>query len=109
MSLHSVITFVYSSYNFRFNGCDNECLFILVLSVLQLLQAPTGAYLMRCSLYLADMYTLQYFNESAAEWRGAGCSSTSREVVARRMRASAEQCGHCVRFRIRETTLPLIP
>jgi len=46
------------------------------------------------------MYQLQYWHEHAMEWRGAGCSSTSREVVERRMRGAAEQCDYCVRFRI---------
>jgi len=48
-----------------------------------------------------DMYTLQYWHESTAEWRGAGCSSTSREVIERSMRYDAEQCDHSVSFRIR--------
>ena len=56
------------------------------------------------------MYTLQYWNEGAAEWRGAGCSSTSREVVERRMRGAAEQCDYCVRFRIEHLpSLPIVP
>ena len=48
------------------------------------------------------MYTLQYWNEGAAEWRGAGFTSTSLEATRRRMRGAAEQCDHCVSFRIRE-------
>ena len=46
------------------------------------------------------MYVLQYYHQSAAEWRGAGCSSPDRDVVEQRMRRSAEQCDYCVRFRM---------
>ena len=46
------------------------------------------------------MYQLQYWHESAAEWRGAGTTSLDKAVVQRAMRGAAEQCGHCVRFRI---------
>ena len=56
------------------------------------------------------MYTLQYWNEGAAEWRGAGCSSTSREVVARRLRGARTECRDLVRFRIEHLpSLPIIP
>ena len=48
------------------------------------------------------MYQLQYFNEAAAEWRGAGFTSTSLECARSRMRGAAEECGHCVSFRIHE-------
>ena len=34
------------------------------------------------------------------EWRGAGFRSDDRAAVVRRMRGAAEQCGHCVRFRV---------
>ena len=46
------------------------------------------------------MYTLQYWHEHALEWRGAGFRSEDREAVVRRMRGAAEQCDHCVRFRV---------
>ena len=46
------------------------------------------------------MFTLQYWNEGAAEWRGAGFTSTSLEATKRRMRGAAQQCDYCVRFRI---------
>ena len=50
------------------------------------------------------MYILQYWNPSTAEWRGAGCSSTSREVVERRMQRDTHMCDYVVRFRITHTT-----
>ena len=34
------------------------------------------------------------------EWRGAGYRSEDRDAVALRLRGAAEQCDHCVRFRI---------
>ena len=34
------------------------------------------------------------------EWRGAGYRSEDREAVIRRMHAAADQCDHCVRFRV---------
>lgn len=46
------------------------------------------------------MFTLEYWNEGAAEWRGAGYRSEDREAVVRRMRSSAAQCDYCVRFRV---------
>jgi hypothetical protein len=48
------------------------------------------------------MYQLQYWNEGAAEWFGAGFTSTSLESARRRMRGASEECGRCVSFRIRE-------
>ena len=48
------------------------------------------------------MYQLQYWNEGAAEWRGAGFTSTSIEAAKRRMRGASEECGGCCSFRIRE-------
>ena len=50
------------------------------------------------------MYSLQYWNAQAAEWRGAGCSSPDKQVVEQRMRRSAQQCDYCVRFRIVHVT-----
>ena len=46
------------------------------------------------------MYILQYWNQAAAEWRGAGFTSNDIESARQRMRNSAEQCGYCVQFRI---------
>ena len=46
------------------------------------------------------MFTLEYWNEGAAEWRGAGYRSEDREAVVRRMRGAAAQCDYCVRFRV---------
>ena len=51
------------------------------------------------------MYQLQYWNEGAAEWRGAGFTSDDFEAVRLRMRGAAQQCDYCVRFRI-EQQLP---
>jgi len=48
------------------------------------------------------MYSLQYWNEGAAEWRGAGYRSTDLEAVRLRMRGAAAQCDYCVRFRIEQ-------
>ena len=47
------------------------------------------------------MYSIQYWNERDAEWRGTGSGTIYDKDMARmRMRALAEQCDHCVRFRI---------
>ena len=46
------------------------------------------------------MYQLQYWNEGAAEWRGAGFRSDDIEAVRLRMRGAAQQCDYCVRFRV---------
>ena len=46
-------------------------------------------------------YTIQYWHPPAAEWRGCGAGSISDYDAARqRMRALAEQCDYCCRFRI---------
>jgi len=51
-------------------------------------------------------YCVQYWNEGAAEWRGTGTNHIPDITTARaHMRALAEQCGHCVRFRV-EQQLP---
>jgi len=50
------------------------------------------------------MFTIQYWNPVAAEWRGTGSGSISDYDAARqRMRALAEQCNHCCDFRIEPT------
>ena len=46
------------------------------------------------------MFTLQYWHESRAEWRGAGYRSDDRAAVVRRMHGASAQCDHCVRFRV---------
>ena len=52
------------------------------------------------------MYTISYWNQGAAEWRGTGSGSIAdRETARLRMRALAEQCDYCVSFRI-EPQLP---
>lgn len=54
-----------------------------------------------CSLYITTMYTIQYWNERDAEWRGTGSGSISDYDCARqRMRALSEQCNYCCTFRI---------
>lgn len=46
-------------------------------------------------------YTIQYFNEAEGTWRGTGAGSISDYDAARqRMRALAESCDYCCRFRI---------
>ena len=50
------------------------------------------------------MFTIQYWNPAAAEWRGTGSGSISDYDAARqRMRALAEQCNYCCNFRIEPT------
>ena len=48
------------------------------------------------------MYQLQYYNGSAAEWRGAGYTSNDYDEVRTRMRMSRLDCRDLVRFRIVE-------
>ena len=59
-----------------------------------------------CSLFTHDMsYTIQYWNESAAEWRGTGAGSISdRETARQRMCGMAEMTDYTVRFRIEPLT-----
>ena len=46
-------------------------------------------------------YTIQYWNELDAEWRGTGSGIIAdRDTARQRMSALAEQCDHCVRFRL---------
>ena len=53
------------------------------------------------------MYSLQYWHETRAEWRGCGVYSQDREVVARRLLGMRAQCHDSVRFRVEYTpTLP---
>ena len=48
-------------------------------------------------------YTVQYWNEGAAEWRGTGAGRIyDRDQARQRMRALAEQCDYSVRFRLEE-------
>ena len=52
------------------------------------------------------MYCIQYWNERDAKWLGTGSNNIPDFTTARaRMRAMAEQCGHCVSFRV-EQQLP---
>lgn len=46
------------------------------------------------------MYSLEYWNSRAAEWRGAGFRSPSREATVVRMREAGKACDYCVRFRV---------
>ena len=52
------------------------------------------------------MFTIQYWNERDAQWKGTG-SGTIYDIgtAKQRMRALSEQCDHCVRFRI-EPSVP---
>ena len=46
-------------------------------------------------------YTIQYFNEREAQWKGTGSGTIYDKDMARmRMRALSEQTDACVRFRI---------
>jgi len=46
------------------------------------------------------MYSLNYWNERAMEWRGTGVTSDDREYVRKRQFEYVEQSGGCVRFRV---------
>ena len=47
------------------------------------------------------IYTIQYWNERDAEWRGTGSGTIyDKSLALSRMRAMADQCDHCVRFRV---------
>ena len=49
------------------------------------------------------MYSIQYWNERDAEWRGTGSNNIADLAEAKqRMKAMAQQCGHCITFRIEE-------
>ena len=51
------------------------------------------------------IYQLQYWNERAAEWRGTGCSSHSRDVVRDyqyKMIRETGMSGAGIRFRVLE-------
>ena len=47
-------------------------------------------------------YTVQYWNERAAEWRGCGVPPTDIDWARTRMRGLSEQTGRTVRFRVIE-------
>lgn len=54
-----------------------------------------------CSIFITTMFTIQYWNERELTWKGTGSGSIADYDVARqRMRALAEQCDYCCRFRI---------
>ena len=57
------------------------------------------------SLLIRTMtYSITYWNERDLEWRGTGSNNIANLDEARkRMRAMAQQCHHCVSFRIEET------
>ena len=50
------------------------------------------------------MYTIQYWNERDAEWRGCGRVVSDIDTARRHMRGLREQCNGCVRFRAIETS-----
>lgn len=46
-------------------------------------------------------YTILYYNESHAEWRGTGSGNfTDIKDARKRMRALADQCNRCVSFKL---------
>ena len=48
-------------------------------------------------------YTITYWNERDAQWKGTGAGTIyDREMARMRMRALAEQCNYCCRFRIEQ-------
>ena len=52
------------------------------------------------------MFTVYYWNERAAEWRGTGSGSFYDLAQAKqRLRALAEQCDYCVRFKVDDVSL----
>ena len=51
------------------------------------------------------MYSLQYWNEGAAEWRGTGTVSRDIEIIRSKRANMSRQCQNCVRFRI--LTIPV--
>ena len=48
-------------------------------------------------------YSLQYYNEGAGVWRGAGFTSDSKELVQAKMKEDYSNCGGTVSFRILST------
>ena len=57
-----------------------------------------------CNFTLLTMYNVQYWNPRDAQWRGTGSNNLPDITTAtRRMKAMAEQCGYCCRFRVIET------
>ena len=51
------------------------------------------------------IYSLEYWNERAAEWRGTGCSSHSRSLVRQhqlKMIRQSGMSGSGIRFRVLE-------
>ena len=52
------------------------------------------------------MYTIQFWHGQKAEWRSTGSGTFyDRSHAVQRMRALADQCDHCVRFRIAEAVV----
>jgi hypothetical protein len=48
-------------------------------------------------------YSLQYFNESACEWRGCGVNNQPRQWVENRLNDLRRSSGNSVTFRIVHT------
>lgn len=51
------------------------------------------------------IFQLQYWNERAAEWRGTGCSSHSRDIIRERQYKMIRETGMSgagIRFRVLE-------
>ena len=52
------------------------------------------------------MFTVYYWNERDAEWRGTGSGSFyDLSHAKQRLRALAEQCDYCVRFKVDDVSL----
>ena len=56
-----------------------------------------------CSLYIIIMFTIQYWNQQDAEWKGTGSGTFyDRDMARVKVRALSEMTGHNVRFRVEE-------
>lgn len=52
------------------------------------------------------MFTVYYWNERDAEWRGTGAGTIyDRDQAKQRLRALAEQCDYCVQFKVDKVDL----
>ena len=49
------------------------------------------------------MFTISYWNEREAQWKGTGSGTFyDKSQAIARMRGMAAQCDYCVRFRVTE-------
>jgi len=64
---------------------------------------PNGGLFYMCSLFINHMYSVQYWNEAEATWKGTGSGTFyDRDMARVKVRALSEMCDYCVRFRIEE-------